>query len=97
MYKCRGCYSDANGLVVRLTNLMDAYEASLVAARLERYDLLLCDHRLNCLCAYPVMQKVWKNYKLNALLAVDAGIFFHIAAIIAGLIQMILRLNYCPV
>ena len=36
---------DANGLVVRLTNLMDAYEASLVAARLERYELLLnhCD------------------------------------------------------
>jgi len=30
--------SDANSLVVRLTNLMDAYEASLVAARLERYE-----------------------------------------------------------
>ena len=28
--------SDPNGLVVRLTNLMHAYEASLVAARLER-------------------------------------------------------------
>ena len=44
MCKCNGCCLDANGLVVRLTNLMDAYEASLVAARLERYDLLSHGH-----------------------------------------------------
>jgi len=41
LYKCSDYCLDANGLIVRLTNLMDVYEASLVAARLERYYLLL--------------------------------------------------------
>ena len=36
MSKTCDFFLDPNGLVVRLTNLMDAYEASLVAARLER-------------------------------------------------------------